>query len=60
MASERRVRRLSSELIGENLVGEEVPLSMPLQYGVDLKLSPLVYIPDLQGKLFQLLEQNER
>lgn len=60
MASERSVRQLSAELIGDNIVGEEVPLSMPLQYGVDLKLSPLVYLPDLLGKIFQLLEQNER
>ena len=60
LASERSVRRLSDELVGDNLVGEEVPLSLPLRFGVDLQLSPLVYVPDLIGKITQLLEQNER
>ena len=60
LASERSVRRLSDELVGDNLVGEEVPLSLPLRFGVDLQLSPLVYVQDLIGKIMQLLEQNER
>ena len=60
MASERRVRALSEELVGDNLAGEEVPLSQPLRFGVDLKLSPLVYVPDFVGKVCQLLEQNNR
>ena len=60
MASERGVRILSEEMVGENLAAEEVPLSEPLRFGVDLKLSPMVYIPDLVGKIFQLLEQNAR
>ena len=60
MASERRVRALSEELVGDNLAGEEVPLSQPLRFGVDLKLSPLVYVPDFVGKVYQLLEQNNR
>ena len=60
MASERSVRKLSQEMVGENLVAEEVPLSQPLQLGVDMTLSPLVCIPDLEGKIFQLLEENLR
>ena len=60
MASERRVRGLSEELVGDNLAGEEVPLSQRLHFGVHLKLSPLVYVPDFVGKVCQLLEQNNR
>ena len=42
----------------ENLVVEEVPLFQPLWFGVDMKLSPLIYIPDLEEKIFHLPEQN--
>ena len=59
LASERRVRRLSQELLGDNLAAMEVPLSQPQRFGVDLKVSPLVYVPDLAEKIFQLLEQND-
>ena len=60
LASEGSVRRLSGEMFSDNLAGTEVPLSQPLRLGVDLKASPLVYVPDLVGKIFQLLEQNAR
>ena len=60
LASERSVRRLSGEMLGDNLAATEVPLSQPLRFGIDLKVSPLVYVPDLVGKIFQLLEQNDR
>ena len=60
LASERSVRRLSQEMLGDNLAATEVPLSQPLRFGVDLKVSPLVYVPDLVGKILQLLEQNDR
>jgi hypothetical protein len=54
LASERSVRRLSQEMLGDNLAATEVPLSQPLRFGVDLKVSPLVYVPDLVGKILQL------
>lgn len=60
LASERSIRRVSNELLGDNLVATEVPLSQPLRLGVDLKISPLVYVPDLVGRVLQLLDQNER
>ena len=60
IASERSVRKLSEETVGTDLVAVEVPLSQPLRTGVDMRLSPLVYIPDLVAKIFQLLEQNYR
>ena len=60
LASEGRVRRLSQEMLGDNLAATEVPLSQPLWFGVDLKVSPLVYVPDLVERILQLLEQNDR
>ena len=60
LASEHSMRVLSQRLIGENLAGEEVPLSQPLRLGVDVRLSPLVYIPDIVAKITQLLDQNSR
>ena len=60
LASERSVRRLSEEMLGDNLAATEVPLSQPLRLGVDLKVSSLVYVPDFVGEILQLLEQNYR
>ena len=60
LASERSMTILSKEMIGENLAAEEVLLSQPLQFGVDLKLTPLVYVPNLVAKIIQLLDQNKR
>ena len=60
IASESSMRILSDEVISGNLAGEEVPLSQPLRFGVDLRLSPLVYIPDLISKIITLLEENAR
>ena len=57
LASEGRMRALSKDMVGDNLVAEEVPLSQPLRLGVDLILAPLVYVPDLVAKIFQLLDQ---
>ena len=42
------------------LAAEEVPLSQPLQLGVDLMLAPLVYVPNLVAKILQMLNQNDR
>ena len=60
LASESKMRALSNDMVGDNLAGEEVPLSQPLRLGVDLILAPLVYVPNLVAKIFQLLDQNAR
>ena len=60
LASERSMRAVSKGLIGDNLVAEEAPLAQPLSVGVDVVLSPLVYVSDLQAKIFQLLDENDR
>ena len=60
MASEQKLRKLSREQIGTNLAGEAVPFSFQLQNGVDFRLAPLVYTPDLVAKVLQVLDQNDR
>lgn len=60
LASERRMRKLSERIVGDNLAAEEVPLAQPLRLGVDVILAPMVYVPDLVGKISQLLDQNDR
>ena len=46
------MRKLSERIIGDNLAAEEVPLAQPLRLGVDVILAPMVYVPDLVGKIF--------
>ena len=60
MASERSLRMMSEEITGHNLASEEVSLSQPLRFWVDLRLSPLVYLLNLVGKVVTLVEQNAR
>ena len=60
MASEKQIRKVSEELIGEELKAEAAPFCFPSKSGVDICPAPLVYVPDLIGKVFQLLEQNLR
>ena len=60
LASENKMRLVSKNIVGDNLVAEEVPLLQPLRLGVDMTLAPLVYVPSLTEKIFQLLDQNER
>ena len=61
IASERNQRALSKELVGSNLASEAAFFSFPMvSCGEELRPAPLVYVPDLSGKIFQLLEQNYR
>ncbi len=59
--SEKKQQLLSHELLGDNLESEAVPFSFALKHGgEDLRPAPLVYVPDVAAKVFQLLDQNER
>ena len=59
--SEKRQRKLSSDLLGTNLTSELAPLSFPLKYGgEDFRPTPLVSVPDLVEEIFHLLDQNDR
>ena len=44
---------------GADLAAEPAPMTFPLSSGgEELRVSALVYVPDLIGKVIQLLEQN--
>lgn len=59
--SEKQQRKLSHEVLGDNLESEAAPFAFQLKHGgEDLRPAPLVYVPDLVTKIFQHLEQNER
>ena len=61
MGSERKMRTASKEMVGTNLASEAAPFSFSLKSGgEEIRLAPLVYVPDLEAKVFELLEQNER
>lgn len=59
--SEKKQRRLSEDILGDNLEAEEAPFSFALQHGgEDLRPAPLVFVPDLVTFVLQYLEQNQR
>lgn len=59
LAGEKAQRELSKELLGADLVAEPAPMSFHLPSGgEELRAAPLVCVPDLIGKVVQLLEQN--
>ena len=59
LAGEKVQRQLSKELLGTDLVEEPAPMSFSLlSGGEELRVAPLVYVPDLEEKVIQLLEQN--
>ena len=60
ISSEKKMRKISKELIGENLAGEATPFYFSTKHGIDILPAPHVYIPDLVAKVFEHLEQNER
>ena len=52
---------ISRQIVGDNLKGEMALFSFPLPSGgVELRGAPLVYIPYLVQKVFDLFVENER
>ena len=61
MGSERKMRMAAKEMVGSNLASEAAPFTFPLKSsGVEIRAAPYVYVPELEAKVKQLLEQNER
>lgn len=59
MPSERKLRKLSQELLVNDLESEMAPFSYGLKHGgEDLRPAPLVYVVDLVAFIHHLLEQN--
>ena len=53
--SEKKQRRLSAYILGDNLESEAAQFTFPLRHG-DLRPAPLVFVPDLVALVFQYLE----
>lgn len=52
---------MARDLIGPNLASELVPFTFSLDGGgEEIRKAPMAYIPDLQAKIKQLLDQNDR
>ena len=51
-------------LLGDNLEAEAVPMTFPLKKGggggEEVRATPYCYVPDLVGKIFSMLEENEK
>ena len=59
--SEKRLRQLSDDILGNHLESGTAPFTFTLKHGgEDLRPAPLVYVPDLRALVFQYLDQNER
>ena len=59
IASERKLRKYSEEVVTTNLHAEGVPFTFSLKSGgEEIRAAPLVVIPDLKQKIFQLLDKN--
>ena len=61
VASEKKMRTRASELTDNPLNSEMALFSFPLHSGgEELRPAPIVYIPHLKNKVFELLEKNQR
>ena len=56
IASEKQLRKVSTEVIGENLAEEATPFYFSMKSGIDIRPVPHVFVPDLVSKIFQVLE----
>lgn len=60
LGSEKKLRALSQELIGDNLEVELAPFTFTLaDGGEEIRGAAHAYAPSLTDKIIQLLEQNE-
>ena len=61
IASERKLRKRANAIVTTNLKGESVPLTFSLKSGgEEIRAAPLVFIPELKEKVFQLLHSNSK
>jgi hypothetical protein len=61
VASEKQQRALSKELVTTEVVGEIAPFTHSIKGGgEEVKKSAMVYIPNLQDKIKEILEQLAR
>eukprot|EP00731_Ephydatia_muelleri_P002959 Em0001g2959a len=59
ISCEEKMRQIARGLLGENLQGEVAPLSFCLSSGGEaIRGAPLVFMPDLNQKVIQMLDDN--
>eukprot|EP00731_Ephydatia_muelleri_P003359 Em0001g3359a len=59
ISCEEKMRQIARGLLGENLQGEVTPLSFCLSSGgEEIRGAPLVFMPDLNQKVIQMLDDN--
>ena len=59
MASEKRMRKEATQLVGDNLEAELAPMSFSQKDGGEMiRDAPIAYIPVLWDKVKDLLDQN--
>ena len=55
------MRKITDEMIGDNLEGEVAPFSFKMPTGgEEIQGAPLVYVPNLIQKIIQTLEEQDR
>ena len=61
LASEVSMRKITDEMIGDNLEGEVAPFSFKMPTGgEEIRGAPLVNVPNLIQKIIQTLEEQDR
>ena len=61
MASERKMRKLAREIVGDNLVSENGAFTFPIDNGgEEIKEVPFTYVPNFIAKLADVVAQHER
>ena len=61
ISCEEKMRQIARGLLGENLQGEVAPLSFRLSSGgEEIRGAPLVFMPDLNQKVIQMLDDDHR
>ena len=59
MASEAKMRKEASRLVGTNLAAEMVPFAFGHKDGGEvIKVAPFAFVPNLWDKVKQLLDEN--
>ena len=60
IAGEKKMRAISAQVVGENLMAEAVPLTFHLKDGGEEILSaPMAYIPNLWKKVEDMLNESD-
>ena len=58
VASEGKMRKAATNIVGENIVAEMAPLSTSVKEDTVVKPVPFVYVPRLGEKIQSVLEKN--